>query len=335
MLFSPRGLQSVWLLLAVLGLGRHDVEASEGKRFIHKKVGDSVELSSNLPAEGIARADWSYGGMKVAIKGSGLTGNNPFKGRSTFNNTTFSFTIRGLTLQDSGQFIFNAEVKGQQRPVVITLQVQEPISTTPIVFSNITEPGSDGSCSVFLECKVNNHSNVIYSWTVETQTRNGPRLQYKITPQDGNTTFTCNASNVISEVSASKILKCSSIDGCGFSPAMFWVRLAVGLLVVLVLVWLLYEPKLKEVLCSGLKRATGVDQDPSELELNSSAPRCKRPTSKFPSAIGTVNGEQVDEMSPGNPSEKFLLRPQSVVEDGSSFNRKNQNPKDWGSGSSC
>ncbi|XP_032438360.1 SLAM family member 8-like isoform X2 [Xiphophorus hellerii] len=250
MLFSPRGLQST-LLLVLLGLGRHDVETSEGKQVIHKGVGDSVVLSSNLPAEGVKRARWKYGNLNVAIKGSGLTPNNPFKGRVEFNNTTLSLTIRDLTLQDSGEFNLIAEVNDKQVSVFIILQVHEPISTNSIVFSNVTEAGSDGFCTVFLECKANPHSDVTYSWTVGTQTRNGSTLQYSIRPQDGETTFTCKASNVISEKLAFKTLRCSnttgpgSNEGCGFSPVMFWFRLVVGLLVILVLVWLLYDQKLK------------------------------------------------------------------------------------------
>ncbi|XP_032438363.1 SLAM family member 8-like isoform X5 [Xiphophorus hellerii] len=219
MLFSPRGLQST-LLLVLLGLGRHDVETSEGKQVIHKGVGDSVVLSSNLPAEGVKRARWKYGNLNVAIKGSGLTPNNPFKGRVEFNNTTLSLTIRDLTLQDSGEFNLIAEVNDKQVSVFIILQVHEPISTNSIVFSNVTEAGSDGFCTVFLECKANPHSDVTYSWTVGTQTRNGSTLQYSIRPQDGETTFTCKASNVISEKLAFKTLRCSNTTGPGSNEGL-------------------------------------------------------------------------------------------------------------------
>ncbi|XP_027893811.1 SLAM family member 5-like isoform X5 [Xiphophorus couchianus] len=212
MLFSPRGLQST-MLLVLLGLGRHDVEASEGKRVIHKEVGDSVVLSSNLPAEGVKWARWRYGDSNVAFQGSGLTPNHPFKDRVKLNDTSFSLTIRDLTLQDSGEFSLMGEVKGEQGSVLITLQVHEPISTNSIVFSNVTEVGSDKFCTVFLECKANPHSDVTYSWTVGAQTRKGSTLQYRITPQDGDTIFTCKASNVISEKLAFKKLRCSETTG--------------------------------------------------------------------------------------------------------------------------
>ncbi|XP_043952823.1 obscurin [Gambusia affinis] len=208
-MFSPRGLQSM-MLLVLLGLGRHDVEASEGKQVIHKRVGDSVELSSNLPTEGVKRATWKYKNSIVADKDSGLFPTNPFQKRVKFNNTTLSLTIRDLTLQDSGEFSFTSTTDRQRPSVSITLLVHEPISTNSIVFSNVTEDGSNGVCTVFLECKANPHSDVTYSWTVGTQTRNGSRLQYSIKPQDGDTTFTCTASNVISEKLASTTLRCSN-----------------------------------------------------------------------------------------------------------------------------
>ncbi|XP_016531697.1 signaling lymphocytic activation molecule-like [Poecilia formosa] len=278
-MFSSRGLQSVLLLLVLLGLGRHDVEASEGKQVIHKKVGDSVELLSNLPAEGVTRATWKYGDSPVAHKVSGVISTNPFKDRVEFNNTSFSLTIRDLTLRDSGEFSFTSFTDKQRPTVFITLQVHEPISTNSIVFSNVTQPEPNGFCTVFLECNANPHSNVTYIWTVGTQTRNGPRLQYAIKPQDGDTTFTCNASNVVSEKLASETLRCSnttgptgSNEGCGFSPVMFWFRLVVGLLVILVLVWLLYDAKLKEVFCSRFKHDAAVDQDLSQPDLHSSPP---------------------------------------------------------------
>ncbi|XP_032438365.1 SLAM family member 5-like isoform X2 [Xiphophorus hellerii] len=225
----------------LLGVSRHDVEASEGKQVIHKGVGDSVVLSSNLPAEGVKGARWRYGDSNVAIKGSGLTPNNPFKGRVEFNNTSFSLTIRDLTLQDSGEFSLIGEVNDKQVSVFITLQVHEPLSTNSIVFFNVTEAGSDGFCTVFLECKANPHSNVTYSWTVGTQTRKGSTLQYSIRPQDGETTFTCKASNVISEKLAFKTLRCSNTTGPGSNegiPILVWIIVAVGggLLIIIIII---------------------------------------------------------------------------------------------------
>uniref|UniRef100_A0A3Q2FUV9 Immunoglobulin subtype domain-containing protein n=1 Tax=Cyprinodon variegatus TaxID=28743 RepID=A0A3Q2FUV9_CYPVA len=177
------------------------VPASAGKQVIDRKVGDSVELSSNLPTEGVSRASWRYGNSVLAVQGSGVTANNPFQGRVEFNDVSFSLTVRELTLQDSEDFSFLSEANGQQRPtVIITLQVHELI------------PDLNGSCTVYLECRAAPHRNTNYILTVGNQTHEGPKLHYHITPQDGDTTVTCNASNAVSEMSASETLRCRNTD---------------------------------------------------------------------------------------------------------------------------
>ncbi|XP_008433487.1 SLAM family member 5-like isoform X2 [Poecilia reticulata] len=226
----------------LLRVSRHDVEAAEGKQVIHKRVGDSVELLSNLPTEGVIRAEWKYKNSPVAIKGSGLTANNPFQGRVEFNNISLSLTIKDLTLQDSGEFSFSSSTDKQRPAVFLTLQIHEPISTNSIVFSNITQPGPNGFCTVFLECNANPHSDVTYIWTVGTQTRSGSRLQYSIRPQDGDTTFTCNASNVVSEELTSETLRCSNNTGSTGSndgiPILVWIIVAAvgGLLIIIIII---------------------------------------------------------------------------------------------------
>ncbi|XP_038135003.1 uncharacterized protein LOC119779422 isoform X2 [Cyprinodon tularosa] len=194
-------------------LSNKDVEASGGKQVIDRKVGDSVELSSNLPTEGVSSASWKYGNSVVAYHDSGVTANNPFRGRVEFNDVSFSLTVRELTLQDSGDFSFLSEANGQQRPtVIITLQVHEPISTKPKLVYNISEPDLTGSCTVYLECRAAPHRNISYILTVGNQPHEGPKLHYHITPQDGDTTVTCNASNAVSEMSASETLRCRNTD---------------------------------------------------------------------------------------------------------------------------
>ena len=100
-----------------------DVEASSCDRTIHKKVGDTVELPSCLPTEGVTSASWKYNNTKVADKDADVT-HPQFKGRVDLNHTHFSLTVRRLTLQDSGVFSLISEVNDKQRDTVsITLQV--------------------------------------------------------------------------------------------------------------------------------------------------------------------------------------------------------------------
>ncbi|XP_042258298.1 CD166 antigen homolog isoform X7 [Thunnus maccoyii] len=196
--------------LLLLGVSLHDVEASSCDRTIHKKVGDTVELPSCLPTEGVNSAFWKYNNTKVADKDAVVT-HPQFKGRVDLNPTDFSLTVRRLTLQDSGVFILISEVNDKQRPTVfITLQVHKPIMKQPILTVNSTWHASNESCTVVLECSAPSDRKVSYNWTMMNQTSSGSRLQYNIQPIDGNINFTCTIFNSVSEKSASETVKCSN-----------------------------------------------------------------------------------------------------------------------------
>ncbi|XP_041634943.1 obscurin-like, partial [Cheilinus undulatus] len=124
-----------------------------------------------------------------------------FKGRLEFDRTNFSLTIKELTQQDSGEFIFSSYGKTQRPAVNIALK--------PDMTSNSTWNPSTNSCTVSLECSSDSHSDISYSWTVEGKTSRGSRLQYIIRTQDEGTEFTCTIYNPISEMSTSKTVKCS------------------------------------------------------------------------------------------------------------------------------
>uniref|UniRef100_A0A668UXC6 Ig-like domain-containing protein n=1 Tax=Oreochromis aureus TaxID=47969 RepID=A0A668UXC6_OREAU len=196
------------IILSCLSVCFSDVETSSGKRVIHKEVGDTVELSSGLPTEGVTVAMWKYGKISVADKDVGVFEKSPFKDRSELNPEDFTLTVRKLTLQDSGDFIFVSEVNDEQRPsVIINLQVHEPITKKPVIKINSTWISSNESCKVLLECSAT--GNVSYKWTVGKQTLTGPRQQYIIREQDGETNVTCTVSNHVSEKSAFQTVKCS------------------------------------------------------------------------------------------------------------------------------
>ncbi|XP_023130812.1 signaling lymphocytic activation molecule [Amphiprion ocellaris] len=199
-------------VLLLLGTCLHDVEASNGKRVIHKKVGDTVELSSYLSTKGVTTAYWKYGGLVVADKDGSVSKKHHLKDRVDFNLTSFSLTVRKLTLQDSGDFSFFSEVNEQQRGTVdITLQVHEAITQQPDVkIINATHNALDKSCTVLLECSASSDSTVTYNWTVRNQTRTGPKLHHVVREEDGDTTFTCTVSNFVSEKSAFKNFECNN-----------------------------------------------------------------------------------------------------------------------------
>ncbi|KAI9522177.1 hypothetical protein NQZ68_038813 [Dissostichus eleginoides] len=138
------GCQSCFLTnisVLLLGCFLHvsDVEASNPQREIHKKVGDTVELSSGLSTEGVTKTDWKYEGIKIADK-EGVLKNTKFDSRLEFNPDNFSLTLRGLTLKDSGEFRFVSVKETGQRPtVIITLYVHasrpRKASTFPVLLT--------------------------------------------------------------------------------------------------------------------------------------------------------------------------------------------------------
>lgn len=99
-----------------------DAEASGCQRVIHKKVGDTVELSSCSPTEGVIIASWRYEKILIAEKDLNFS-TEQFEDRLYLNPTNFSLTVRDLTLQDSGNFSFSSGVRIQSKPVIVTLQV--------------------------------------------------------------------------------------------------------------------------------------------------------------------------------------------------------------------
>uniref|UniRef100_A0A3B4WYP5 Ig-like domain-containing protein n=1 Tax=Seriola lalandi dorsalis TaxID=1841481 RepID=A0A3B4WYP5_SERLL len=181
--------------------------ASNCPRIIHKQVGDTVELPSCLPTEGVTTAIWKYGDKRLADMEQSLTTQST--DRIYLNNTTCSLTVRRLIAQDSGNYSFLSEAKDVQRDtVIITLHVHEPI-TTPVLTANTTSHAFNGSCTVFLRCTSDGQVN--YNWTVKDRTHRGSSTQhYTIRPQDGETTFTCTVWNVVSEQSASTTVTCSN-----------------------------------------------------------------------------------------------------------------------------
>ncbi|XP_068584314.1 SLAM family member 9-like [Cebidichthys violaceus] len=201
-----------YISVLLLGVCLHDVEASSCEHNIHKKVGDTVELSSCLPAEGVTVAQWKHGEFIIIDKDVNVSREHQFKGRLELNPASFNLTVRGLTVQDSGDFSFISEANEVQRPTTtITLQVHVPITVEPAVTSNSTWFTVNESCTVLLECSGATDSSVTYSWAVRNQTISGSGLRYSITPQDGDTEFTCTISNVVSEKSTMEKVTCSNV----------------------------------------------------------------------------------------------------------------------------
>lgn len=87
---------------------------------IHKKVGDTVELSSCSSAEDVDGGRWRHDYTRITDTPAGH-----FEGRLDLNPTNFSLTLSQLTVSDSGQFKFISNYKsgGQRATIIVRLQV--------------------------------------------------------------------------------------------------------------------------------------------------------------------------------------------------------------------
>uniref|UniRef100_A0A3B4VR58 Ig-like domain-containing protein n=1 Tax=Seriola dumerili TaxID=41447 RepID=A0A3B4VR58_SERDU len=176
----------------------YNVEVSNCPRVIHKQVGDTVELPSCLPTEGVTTATWKYGDKTVVDMEQSL---------NTQSTVMITLYVHG---KNPPVNVVTLSLLSQITCHTLSLPIAslEPI-TTPVLTANTTSHAFNGSCTVFLRCISDGKVN--YNWTMRARTHRGSSTQhYTIRPQDGETTFTCTIWNVVSERSASTTVTCSN-----------------------------------------------------------------------------------------------------------------------------
>ncbi|XP_034532553.1 CD48 antigen [Notolabrus celidotus] len=267
----------------------YDVEAHSCQDVIHKKVGDTVELSSCLPPEDVIAAIWRFKYSQIAKKNANVD-EGQFKGRLELHRSNWSLTVKDLTVQDSGEYSFVSEVENSssQRPTVrITLQVYESITEPPVVIGNSTWNSSTNSCTVFLQCS-SNSGGVSYKWTVGDQTTHGSTLEHNTREQDGDTKFTCTIYNYVNKMSKSEIVKCSR-DQQEISPdkrlenLFFILGIVVGpilLIVVIVIAVVVYCCK-KSKAAGGDSNEQTIYADITEVAIEQGSPSTMKPCSVY------------------------------------------------------
>ncbi|XP_037116683.1 uncharacterized protein LOC119128407 isoform X2 [Syngnathus acus] len=228
---------SAWLLLVSLH------EASGCRRVIHGRAGDTVEMSSCLPRKNVTFARWNYRGSKVASSSDGVVEASRFAGRVDLDPRDFNLTLRGVSLEDSGNFSFVSAVNDQQRDTVqVTLRVHEVITAKPTVSVNASWRAANRSCSVLLRCSASASEGPLeYEWRVGNRSLSGPRHWVSMAPRGAATQVTCTVSNLVSAKSASASVTCANDTADVMSatdPMSFTVKLsaAAGAFCLLVLV---------------------------------------------------------------------------------------------------
>ncbi|XP_034146286.1 uncharacterized protein LOC105009346 isoform X3 [Esox lucius] len=179
---------------------------------IHKRVGESVELPGHSEEFGVTLAAWTYQGKEIAEHKQNVTYPlvSQFEGRLEMNPKNFSLTVRDLTLQDSGVFILTSDgAKGQIPSKSITLKVHEPVSNL-VIYKKIQQL-ANRSCSVQMMCNASSSSNLNYIWKRGNEMYRGDQqMQFILSPGEGDHNLICNASNIVSEQSASTTVSCSN-----------------------------------------------------------------------------------------------------------------------------
>uniref|UniRef100_A0A6Q2Z7S5 Immunoglobulin domain-containing protein n=1 Tax=Esox lucius TaxID=8010 RepID=A0A6Q2Z7S5_ESOLU len=178
---------------------------------IHKTVGDSVELPGPSPTDGkVTSVVWKYGGKDIAEYNSDVKyfPGNPLEGRLEMNSKNLSLTVKDLKLQDSGTFSVTGEwAKGQIPTKTITLKVHEPVSNVVII--NKVQLLANHSCSVQMTCNASGNSKLNYTWKRGNETfRGNQQMQFILSPAEGVINLIFNASNQVSEKSASTTVSC-------------------------------------------------------------------------------------------------------------------------------
>uniref|UniRef100_A0A3P9QGV1 Ig-like domain-containing protein n=1 Tax=Poecilia reticulata TaxID=8081 RepID=A0A3P9QGV1_POERE len=156
------------------------------------KVGDSVVLDPGRTSGPITSVTWKHRTDLALewIEGE-LTYYRTFKDRCELDNTTGSFTIRNLTLQDSGEYTpeINNIVLGKKE-----LKVIKPVpKPTVSVDCNNEKTVCDLTCEANITSEF---GSVIYKWkTGDTELSNNKKLS--VTPKNEESSFFCMLINPV------------------------------------------------------------------------------------------------------------------------------------------
>uniref|UniRef100_A0A8C3RTX1 Ig-like domain-containing protein n=1 Tax=Chelydra serpentina TaxID=8475 RepID=A0A8C3RTX1_CHESE len=215
------------------------------RRQVNGILGGSVVLSVDLsPGKKVKEIEWSFSaGTGVTIqlaefsegKFERMDPGDRFQQRLEMYNET-SLRIKALELGDSG--VYGARIKIVPATVedrAFLLMVYEPVPA-PEIESHSLSHTADG-CNVSLQCQASGREEVNVSWTRGNPPRelgsseryqlapDGRTLRLSLQPSPPDSTFTCTASNSVSQKNISLDLQsmCQS-GGEGFTacPNLAW-----------------------------------------------------------------------------------------------------------------
>lgn len=198
-------------------------EATEREEVLNGILGESVTLPVNIEdGQKINNIAWTskssvafvtpkVGGHEVTVT------QDIYKGRLEVTNQTYNLIIRNLRMEDAGTY--KADINEENREKTITkiyhLQIYSRLAKPKITKSSI--PSLNNTCNVTLTCSVEEEEkNVMYSWSPSGEESNV--LQIFHSPMDQKLTYTCTASNPVSNNSDSVTVQQPCTDSPSFHP---------------------------------------------------------------------------------------------------------------------
>ncbi|KAK1150634.1 SLAM family member 8-like isoform X1 [Acipenser oxyrinchus oxyrinchus] len=194
-------------------------------------VGESVVLPAGLsPQENPSEVEWGWGETTIALSDVNVS-TEQFRDRVHLNRTDWSLTINLLRAEDSGEYkrVARAASGGQLPTRIVTLRVYEKIKL------EVTTKPSNETCRATLLCTANQREHVSYRWKREDQDlpEHAGILQVSLSPGEINVTFTCIASNPVSEAAASIRESCADD---GKATLWWWIYTAATIFLLLVFI---------------------------------------------------------------------------------------------------
>lgn len=198
-------------------------EATEREEVLNGILGESVTLPVNIEdGQKINNIAWTSkssvafvtpkeGGHEVTVT------QDIYKGRLEVTNQTYNLIIRNLRMEDAGTY--KADINEENREKTITkiyhLQIYSRLAKPKITKRSI--PSLNNTCNVTLTCSVEEEEkNVMYSWSPSGEESNV--LQIFHSPMDQKLTYTCTASNPVSNNSDSVTVQQPCTDSPSFHP---------------------------------------------------------------------------------------------------------------------
>ncbi|KAK1150631.1 T-lymphocyte surface antigen Ly-9-like isoform X2, partial [Acipenser oxyrinchus oxyrinchus] len=198
---------------------------------VNGTVGESVVLPAGLsPQENPSEVEWKWAGEIIALSNTDVP-TEQFRDRLHLNKTDWSLTINLLRAEDSGEYnrVATAASGGQLPTRIVTLRVYEKIEL------EVTRKPSNETCRATLLCTANQREHVSYRWKREDQDlpEHAGILQVSLSPGEINVTFTCIASNPVSEATASIRESCAESSVGGSFCVLKTVLLSLGLVLMI------------------------------------------------------------------------------------------------------